>query len=251
MGEPAAADLGVRVGDEVILRLLLAREIARFAEGFGQPDGGFARVRVVGIARAPTWAEPVHRPRRDAGLRPCARGGRLGPRCVRPAAVHRPGVPRRLHRGADRGIRRRPVHLSAGRAAAVPSPRSRPPARPDGARRAGRPPRGAGRVRRGRGPERAPGGRAGAAAAPRQPPARPAHRARTGDDPRRARGGAGAGRCGRSRRPRGWRAPWSRSPPGWSGRWAARPASSRRRGSGRRGPSPWGAERSSRCCSWR
>jgi len=59
VGEPAAVDLGVRVGDEVILRLLLAQEIARFSEGFGQPDGGFARVRVVGIARAPTWAEPV------------------------------------------------------------------------------------------------------------------------------------------------------------------------------------------------
>ena len=28
-------------------------------------------------------------------------------------------------------------------------------------------------------------------------------------------------------------------------------ASNRRRGSGRRGPSPWVAGRSSRCCSWR
>jgi hypothetical protein len=43
----------------VILRLLLAREIARFSQGFGQPDGGFARVRVVGVTRAPTWAEPA------------------------------------------------------------------------------------------------------------------------------------------------------------------------------------------------
>ena len=58
-GEPAAADLGLHVGDEVILRLLLPAEIARFSEGFGEPDGGFARVRVVGIARAPAWADPV------------------------------------------------------------------------------------------------------------------------------------------------------------------------------------------------
>lgn len=58
-GEPAAADLGLHVGDEVILRLLLPAEIARFSDGFGEPDGGFARVRVVGIARAPAWADPV------------------------------------------------------------------------------------------------------------------------------------------------------------------------------------------------
>jgi hypothetical protein len=58
-GEPVAAELGLRPGDEVILRLLLADEIARFAQGFGEPDGGFARVRVVGIARAPAWAEPL------------------------------------------------------------------------------------------------------------------------------------------------------------------------------------------------
>ena len=49
----------MHVGDEIILRLLLAREIARFSQGFGQPDGGFARVQVVGITRAPTWAEPA------------------------------------------------------------------------------------------------------------------------------------------------------------------------------------------------
>jgi hypothetical protein len=59
VGEPTAMELGLHVGDEVILRLLLAEEIARFSEGFGQPDGGFARVRVVGIARAPAWADPV------------------------------------------------------------------------------------------------------------------------------------------------------------------------------------------------
>ncbi len=59
VSEPAAANLGLHVGDEIILRLLLAREIARFSQGFGQPDGGFARVRVVGITRAPTWAEPA------------------------------------------------------------------------------------------------------------------------------------------------------------------------------------------------
>ena len=59
VSEPAAADLGLHVGDEIILRLLLAREIARFSQGFGQPDGGFARVRVVGLTRAPTWAEPA------------------------------------------------------------------------------------------------------------------------------------------------------------------------------------------------
>jgi putative ABC transport system permease protein len=58
-GEPAAAALGLHVGDEVILRMLLPYEIARFAEGFGEPDGGFARVRVVGIAREPAWADPV------------------------------------------------------------------------------------------------------------------------------------------------------------------------------------------------
>ncbi len=43
----------------MILRLLLAQEIARFSQGFGQPDGGFARVTVVGVARAPAWADPV------------------------------------------------------------------------------------------------------------------------------------------------------------------------------------------------
>lgn len=59
VSEPTAMDLGLRVGDEVILRLLLADEIARFSQGFGQPDGGFARVRVVGVARAPAWADPV------------------------------------------------------------------------------------------------------------------------------------------------------------------------------------------------
>ncbi|MDT7579645.1 MAG: putative transport system permease protein, partial [Pseudonocardiales bacterium] len=58
-GEPAMAALGLHVGDEVILRLLLPAEIARFSQGFGEPDGGFARVRVVGIARAPAWADPV------------------------------------------------------------------------------------------------------------------------------------------------------------------------------------------------
>ena len=59
VSEPTAADLNLHVGDKVILRLLLAQEIARFSEGFGQPDGGFARVTVVGIARAPAWAEPM------------------------------------------------------------------------------------------------------------------------------------------------------------------------------------------------
>ena len=59
VSEPTALDLGLRVGDEVILRLLLADEIARFSQGFGQPDGGFARVRVVGVARAPAWTDPV------------------------------------------------------------------------------------------------------------------------------------------------------------------------------------------------
>lgn len=59
--EPAAAELGLEVGDEVILRLLLPQEIARFAQGFGEPDGGFARVRVVGITRAPAWNDPVTR----------------------------------------------------------------------------------------------------------------------------------------------------------------------------------------------
>ena len=59
VSEPTAADLNLHVGDQVILRLLLAQEIARFSEGFGQPDGGFARVTVVGIARAPAWAEPM------------------------------------------------------------------------------------------------------------------------------------------------------------------------------------------------
>jgi putative ABC transport system permease protein len=58
-GEPAMAALGLHLGDEVILRLLLPAEIARFSQGFGEPDGGFARVRVVGIARAPVWADPV------------------------------------------------------------------------------------------------------------------------------------------------------------------------------------------------
>ena len=59
VSEPTAADLDLHVGDEVILRLLLAQEIARFSQGFGQPDGGFARVTVVGVARAPAWADPV------------------------------------------------------------------------------------------------------------------------------------------------------------------------------------------------
>ena len=59
VSEPTAADLDMHVGDEVILRLLLAEEIARFSQGFGQPDGGFARVTVVGVARAPAWADPV------------------------------------------------------------------------------------------------------------------------------------------------------------------------------------------------
>jgi putative ABC transport system permease protein len=58
-GEPAMAELGLHVGDEVILRLLLPAEIARFSEGFGQPDGAFVRVHVVGVARAPAWVEPV------------------------------------------------------------------------------------------------------------------------------------------------------------------------------------------------
>jgi putative ABC transport system permease protein len=58
-GEPAAAQLGLQVGDEVILRLLLPEEVARFSEGFGEPDGDFVRVRVVGIARAPAWVDPV------------------------------------------------------------------------------------------------------------------------------------------------------------------------------------------------
>jgi putative ABC transport system permease protein len=58
-GEPAAAVLGLHVGDEMILRLLLPAEIARFSQGFGEPDGGFARMHVVGIARAPAWADPV------------------------------------------------------------------------------------------------------------------------------------------------------------------------------------------------
>jgi hypothetical protein len=57
--EAAAAELGLHVGDEVILRLLRPAEIARFADGFGEPDGGFARVRVVGVARAPDRAEPA------------------------------------------------------------------------------------------------------------------------------------------------------------------------------------------------
>jgi hypothetical protein len=57
--EAAAAELGLHVGDEVILRLLRPVEIARFADGFGEPDGGFARVRVVGVARAPDRAEPA------------------------------------------------------------------------------------------------------------------------------------------------------------------------------------------------
>jgi putative ABC transport system permease protein len=58
-GEPAVAELGLHLGDEVILRLLLPEEVARFSQGFGEPDGDFVRVRVVGIARAPVWADPV------------------------------------------------------------------------------------------------------------------------------------------------------------------------------------------------
>ena len=150
----------------------------------------------------PDLGRAGHRRDRDPGVRPRARRRRLVPRRVRPAAVHGPGDPRRLRRGAGRRLRRRPLPLAAGRpaapAAGVPDLRRRP----DRARRTGRPARGTGRVRRRRGAGRAAGRRAGAAAPPRRPPPRPAHRARARDDPGRARGGAGAGRRGRERSPR-------------------------------------------------
>ena len=54
---PTAADLNLHVGEKVILRLLLAEEIARASQGFGSPTAGFAEVTVVGVARAPAWAD--------------------------------------------------------------------------------------------------------------------------------------------------------------------------------------------------
>ena len=128
VSEPAAADLGLHVGDEIILRLLLAREIARFSQGFGQPDGGFARVRVVGITRAPTWAEPAT----DVSVTPAfarvhaadvsSRGVFVRLRSTDPASR------RRLRRGVGRRLCRRPLPLAAGRPPATRAVLSRPPA---------------------------------------------------------------------------------------------------------------------------
>ena len=128
VSEPAAADLGLHVGDEIILRLLLAREIARFSQGFGQPDGGFARVRVVGIARAPTWAEPPPTCSVTPAFARAARRRRLVPRRVRPAAVHGPGEPGRLRRGVWQPPMPPTPTTRRWTASCDPSRTSRPPA---------------------------------------------------------------------------------------------------------------------------
>ena len=195
-GEPAAAALGLHVGDEVILRLLLPAEIARFSQGFGEPDGGFARVRVVGIARAPAWADPV------TGLVVTPAFAR-----AHAADVAGRGVFVRL-RSTDPATREAFASALAAATAADPTPSpldaawrpSRVPDlrdRPDGAGGAARPAGRARRVRRRRGARRAARGRAGPAAPPRRAARRAADRTRAGADPGRARGGAGARRLGR------------------------------------------------------
>ena len=245
------ADLGLHLGDEVILRLLLPGEIARFAQGFGEPDGGFARVHVVGITRAPAWGDPVTGlsvTPAFVGRTPPTSPGRA---VLRPAPLHRPGHPRGLHQGTGRRDGRRPDPLAAGRR--VP-PRADVPdlrGRPDGAGRAARPAGRARRVRGRGGAGRAARRRAGTAAPSRRAARRAAHRARARADAGRAGGRAGAGRSARGAWSRVSSGPWSRSPPGWWSRWAARPGSSRRRGSGRRGRSPCSAGLGSRCCSRR
>jgi hypothetical protein len=55
VAEPVAAELGLRPGDVMTLRLLTAKEIGQFDVGLDDPDGSVARVRVTGIARAPVW----------------------------------------------------------------------------------------------------------------------------------------------------------------------------------------------------
>ena len=251
VSEPAAANLGLHVGDEIILRLLLAREIARFSQGFGQPDGGFARVRVVGITRAPAWAEPAT----DVSVTPAfAR--------VHASDVSSRGVFVRL-RSTDPASRDAFAAALAAAYAADPyhSPLDGllrpepyfPTTGVDPTVRAAQVVLLAGLVVFGvvvglggllivaQGLLRHHGGR----------PPRPAHRARARDDPGRARGGAGAGRRGRERSPRVSPVPWSRWPPDGSSLWAARPGSSPPRGSGRRGRSRWAAVSRSRCCSAR
>jgi putative ABC transport system permease protein len=55
VSEPFAEASGIRVGEEITLRLLTPAEIGMFDVGFGEPDGGTARMRVVGIGRMPSW----------------------------------------------------------------------------------------------------------------------------------------------------------------------------------------------------
>ncbi|GAA1846578.1 hypothetical protein GCM10009836_27700 [Pseudonocardia ailaonensis] len=56
LGEPLAAAAGLHVGDRITLRMLTFRQIARFASGFGEPDGATRRMTVVGIGRMPSWS---------------------------------------------------------------------------------------------------------------------------------------------------------------------------------------------------
>jgi putative ABC transport system permease protein len=51
--EQVAREIGVHVGDELDVRLLLPEEVAAFDTGFGEPDGSSLRLRITGEVRTP------------------------------------------------------------------------------------------------------------------------------------------------------------------------------------------------------
>ena len=59
VNEGIADELGLRVGDEIVLRMLLPDQVALLSQEFVDPDGGFARMTVVGVARAPAKPDPT------------------------------------------------------------------------------------------------------------------------------------------------------------------------------------------------
>ena len=132
--------------------------------GSGNPTAGFARVTVVGVARAPAWADPVTDLIVTPALRPQTRRRRVGPRRVLRLASTAPAARDAFAAALADAYAADPDTCSPGRPAA---PAARVPhlrRRPDRARRPGRPPRRAGRVRRRRGAGRAAGRGPGAAA---------------------------------------------------------------------------------------
>lgn len=59
VAEAFARAFDLRIGSVVELRLLTGAQVARFAQGFGEPAGPLVRLRIVGLGRMPVWGSEL------------------------------------------------------------------------------------------------------------------------------------------------------------------------------------------------